>query len=77
MDARVDPSKLPYYGQARSPRYLQRVLETPVGPIAFYNVHPVSPREDFAALRGRGLRRERRGFLGHRRLHRSTRREKR
>jgi endonuclease/exonuclease/phosphatase family metal-dependent hydrolase len=58
MESGVDPSKLPYYGQARSPRYLQRVLETPAGPVAFYNVHPVSPREDFAALRGRGLRRE-------------------
>jgi endonuclease/exonuclease/phosphatase (EEP) superfamily protein YafD len=58
IQSKADPPKLPYYGQARSPRYLQRVLETPLGPIAFYNVHPVSPREDFAALRGHGLRGE-------------------
>jgi endonuclease/exonuclease/phosphatase (EEP) superfamily protein YafD len=58
IQSRADPAKVPYYGQARSPRYLQRVLETPLGPIAFYNVHPVSPREDFAALRGHGLKRE-------------------
>jgi endonuclease/exonuclease/phosphatase (EEP) superfamily protein YafD len=63
MESGADPSKLPFYGRERSPRYLQRVLETPVGPIAFYNVHPISPREDFAALRGRGLRREL--FSGH------------
>jgi endonuclease/exonuclease/phosphatase (EEP) superfamily protein YafD len=54
----MDPPRLPYYGQLRSPRYIQRVFETPLGPVTFYNVHPVSPREDFAALRGRGLRRE-------------------
>ncbi len=56
--SKLDPPKLPYYGQDRSPRYLRRVFDTPLGPIAFYNVHPVSPREDFSALRGRGLRRE-------------------
>jgi endonuclease/exonuclease/phosphatase (EEP) superfamily protein YafD len=56
--SRNDPPKLPFNGQARSPRYIQRVLDTPLGPIAFYNVHPVSPREDFSALRGHGLRRE-------------------
>jgi endonuclease/exonuclease/phosphatase family metal-dependent hydrolase len=54
----IDPPKLPYYGQQRSPRYIQRVVDTPLGPIAIYSIHPVSPREDFAALRGRGLRRE-------------------
>jgi endonuclease/exonuclease/phosphatase family metal-dependent hydrolase len=58
IQSQVDPPKLPYGKQVRSPRYLQRVLETPLGPIAFYNVHPDSPRPDFAALRGRGLRQE-------------------
>ncbi len=54
----AEPDRIPLNGQMRSPRYTQRVLDTPLGPIAFYIVHPISPREDFAALRGQGLRRE-------------------
>jgi endonuclease/exonuclease/phosphatase family metal-dependent hydrolase len=53
-----DPPELRYSGQARSPRWVRRVVDTPLGPITFYDVHPASPREDFAALRGHGLRRE-------------------
>jgi endonuclease/exonuclease/phosphatase (EEP) superfamily protein YafD len=56
--ARFDPPKLPVNGADRSARWVQRVLDTPLGPIAFYDVHPASPRDDFSALRGRGLRRE-------------------
>ena len=53
-----DPDKVPFYGRLRSPRWLEQVMETPLGPIAFYNVHPLSPREGFLALRGHGLKRE-------------------
>jgi|SRR5580704_2797629 vancomycin resistance protein VanJ len=54
----TDPERLPFDGRARSPRFLEYVMETPLGRIAFFNVHPISPREDFYVLRGRGLRRE-------------------
>jgi endonuclease/exonuclease/phosphatase family metal-dependent hydrolase len=53
-----DPGKLDFHGHQRSPRWTEQVIETPLGPIAFYNVHPISPREGFYALRGQGLRRE-------------------
>ena len=53
-----DPEKLDYEGRHRSPRFIRQVLDTPLGPIVFYNVHPLSPRETFYSLRGQGLRRE-------------------
>ena len=53
-----DPDKLPHEGRLRSPRFVQYVIETPIGRVAFYNVHPVSPRFGFYRLRGAGLRRE-------------------
>jgi endonuclease/exonuclease/phosphatase (EEP) superfamily protein YafD len=54
----VEPEKLPYYGQLRSPRFIEYVLDTTLGTIPFFSVHPISPREGFATLRGEGLRRE-------------------
>jgi endonuclease/exonuclease/phosphatase (EEP) superfamily protein YafD len=53
-----DPEKLQYTGRLRSPRWLQELIETPLGAIAFYVVHPQSPRQGFYALRGHGLKRE-------------------
>lgn len=58
ITSNLDPDKVAYNGRLRSPRWLQQVIETPLGPIAFYNVHPISPREGFIALRGNGLRHE-------------------
>jgi vancomycin resistance protein VanJ len=52
------PARLPFYGVLRSPRFVQQVLDTPLGKIAVYNVHPISPREGLIVLRGQGLRRE-------------------
>jgi endonuclease/exonuclease/phosphatase (EEP) superfamily protein YafD len=52
------PAKLDYGGRQRSPRYVEQTLETPLGRIVVYNVHPISPRETFNALRGNGLRQE-------------------
>lgn len=40
----TDPPRLPYYGRQRSPRFLRHVLQTPLGKLTFYNVHPISPR---------------------------------
>jgi endonuclease/exonuclease/phosphatase family metal-dependent hydrolase len=42
--AATDPDRIPYYSRQRSPRYMRYLIETTLGPIAFYNVHPVSPR---------------------------------
>jgi endonuclease/exonuclease/phosphatase (EEP) superfamily protein YafD len=54
----VDPDKLEAQGRLRSPRFVRQVLETPLGRIALYSVHPLSPREAFYELRGTGSRRE-------------------
>jgi vancomycin resistance protein VanJ len=54
----VDPERLPFDGRIRSPRFLEYMMDTPLGRVGFYNVHPISPREDFYVLRGKGLRRE-------------------
>jgi len=54
-----DPDKLQYYGKPRSPRYLEHVIDTPLGRVALFVVHPVSPREDLGAMRGpHGLKKE-------------------
>ena len=53
-----DPDKIHYSGRLRSPRWIEEVIDTPLGPIAFFVVHPSSPRQGFYALRGKGLRRE-------------------
>jgi endonuclease/exonuclease/phosphatase (EEP) superfamily protein YafD len=59
LTSTAEPPRLPYYGELRSPRFIEHVLETPLGPVSFYNVHPISPREALFALRGRsGLKRE-------------------
>ncbi|HEV3193551.1 MAG TPA: endonuclease/exonuclease/phosphatase family protein [Polyangiaceae bacterium] len=54
-----DPERVLLNGQSRGPRFVQFVIETPLGRIAIYAVHPISPREGLQSLRGaRGLRRE-------------------
>jgi endonuclease/exonuclease/phosphatase family metal-dependent hydrolase len=54
----VEPDKLPYEGQRRSPRFIAYVLDTSLGPLTFYSVHPISPREGLVTLRGAGLSKE-------------------
>jgi vancomycin resistance protein VanJ len=59
ISSSFDPPKLPYGDQLRSARWLQQVIETPLGPIVVYNVHPISPRDGLFAIRGNGgLKRE-------------------
>lgn len=53
-----EPERLGFYGDARSPRFVRYLIDTPLGQMAFYNVHPVSPRGAFYSLRGGGLRHE-------------------
>lgn len=52
------PPKLPYYGALRSPRWLRYVVAAPLGRVAIYVLHPISPRESFQQLRGDGFRHE-------------------
>jgi endonuclease/exonuclease/phosphatase family metal-dependent hydrolase len=56
--SKVDPETLPFGGRQRTARFLELTLGTPLGDVAFYNVHPISPRDELTRLRGRGLRRE-------------------
>jgi len=58
ISSTFDPDKLAYMGRLRSARFVEQAMDTPLGRIVFYNVHPLSPREGFFALRGQGLRRE-------------------
>ncbi len=53
-----EPEKLPIDGKLHSPRFVAQTFATPLGPIAFYDVHPLSPRFAFYEMRGHGLRRE-------------------
>ncbi len=52
------PDNFPFRGESRTARASQQLIDTPLGPIAFYNVHPLSPRGALYRLRGAGLRRE-------------------
>jgi endonuclease/exonuclease/phosphatase family metal-dependent hydrolase len=40
----TDPARLPFFGRLRSPRFMRWVVETPLGAITIYSVHPISPR---------------------------------
>ena len=53
-----DPDKVSHLGHLRSARFRRHVIDTPLGRLVVYNVHPLSPRDDFNALRGQGLRHE-------------------
>jgi endonuclease/exonuclease/phosphatase family metal-dependent hydrolase len=43
-------------GRPHSPRFLRVVLDTSLGPITFYVVHPISPRESLLKVRAAGKR---------------------
>jgi vancomycin resistance protein VanJ len=52
------PERLPFYGDLRSPRFVRFVIQTPLGDIAFFLIHTISPRAGLYALRGQGLKKE-------------------
>jgi vancomycin resistance protein VanJ len=54
----IDPERLGYFGAKRSPRYMRYEVDTSLGPVTFYLIHPVSPRGSFHSVRGQGLRKE-------------------
>jgi len=53
-----DPPKIPFRRPDPTPRFLRYTLATPLGLLDVYNVHPISPRDGFEAIRGSGLRSE-------------------
>jgi endonuclease/exonuclease/phosphatase (EEP) superfamily protein YafD len=54
-----EPGEVVFEGKSRRLPFVEYVLETPLGPVVFYNVHPSSPRAALYALRGaHGLKRE-------------------
>jgi endonuclease/exonuclease/phosphatase (EEP) superfamily protein YafD len=58
VESTTDPPRIPYYGKLHAPRFLRYTVDTSIGRLVIYNVHPTSPRGGFYALRGRGLLRE-------------------
>jgi endonuclease/exonuclease/phosphatase (EEP) superfamily protein YafD len=50
--SRFDPAAFGAPDRSISAGFIQRVLATPVGPIAIYDVHPTSPRVGLFAFRG-------------------------
>lgn len=50
-----EPPKIPVRGANRTPRFVRYTLETPLGLLDVFNVHPVSPRDGFESIRGGGL----------------------
>lgn len=54
----MQPKRIDVRGVERSPRYIGYTVDSALGPLDIWNVHPISPREGFDELRGEGLRRE-------------------
>jgi endonuclease/exonuclease/phosphatase (EEP) superfamily protein YafD len=54
----TEPKRIDVHGVDRSPRYIGYTVDSALGPIDLWNVHPISPREGFNELRGEGLRHE-------------------
>jgi vancomycin resistance protein VanJ len=51
----LEPPKLHAGGVDRSPRFVRVTLETPMGPVDLFGVHPISPRDAVENVRGQGL----------------------
>jgi endonuclease/exonuclease/phosphatase (EEP) superfamily protein YafD len=59
--SKVEPTKIPYQGRERSARFLKEEMDTPIGRVVLYNIHPISPREGLYMLRSHGIRSALRG----------------
>jgi vancomycin resistance protein VanJ len=51
----ADPPHVTQMGFVRSLRYVRSVIVTPVGPVAIYNIHPISPRDGLTKVWDGGL----------------------
>lgn len=56
ITAQVTPPQIPHYGRLRNGRFLRYQLDTNLGPIALYSVHPASPMYQIAEARRGGFR---------------------
>lgn len=52
---RTDPEKIPSFERRRSPRFMRYLIESPLGKLAVYSVHPISPRGALGVYRLRDL----------------------
>jgi vancomycin resistance protein VanJ len=51
-----EPGRFELNARSRTERFMRYELDTPLGPVAFYNMHPLSPRWAFYAMRGMRVR---------------------
>ena len=58
IQSTTDPDKIPFEGRERSPRFMRYSVETRLGVIALYCVHPISPRGVLHLNRFRGAWRQ-------------------
>ncbi len=58
IESTTEPDTIMHEGRWRSPRFVRHVMSTPLGELAVYAVHPISPRMGMWAIRGSGLRGE-------------------
>ncbi|MBK7539394.1 MAG: endonuclease/exonuclease/phosphatase family protein [Myxococcales bacterium] len=48
----VEPPKIPLGDAERSPRFVRVTVDTPLGKLDVFNIHPISPRDALEAVRG-------------------------
>ncbi len=58
VDETIEPPQIEHGGKMRSPRFISYRVTTPAGRLRIFNVHPISPREALAEIRGEGLKSE-------------------
>ena len=52
--SRTEPEKVLNQGKQRSPRFMRYVIDSPIGKLALYSLHPISPRGSMGIARFRG-----------------------
>lgn len=51
----VEPPKLPLGAHERSPRFIRVTVQSPLGPLDVFDIHPISPRDALEEVRGQRL----------------------
>jgi endonuclease/exonuclease/phosphatase (EEP) superfamily protein YafD len=52
---RTDPERIPSFDRRRSPRFMRYLVDSPLGKLAIYSLHPISPRGALGVYRMRDL----------------------